>query len=249
MSNPSVRPLSDASGVCASAARIVRRRPSSTHACVSGIGPGTQPLAPEFPAPFFFIIISSLTRGLLSLPAGVSCDACLKGNFRGRRFKCLICYDYDLCASCYESGATTTRHTTEHPMQCILTRVDYGKSGVAVPAGGRGGSPPVTAAALCPCRPVLWRGHVLGGAAPVLHLSLLWQDGLHGDLPAGPRHLGARRNVHGGGECRPLPQRDRRACAHAEAREWGGGGPAHMGATFPRCWTGSSAHGCLRLSS
>lgn len=29
----------------------------------------------------------------------------------------------------------------------------------------------------------------------------------------------------------------------------GGGGPAHMGATFPRCWTGSSAHGCLRLSS
>uniref|UniRef100_A0A3B5KW79 E3 ubiquitin-protein ligase KCMF1 n=1 Tax=Xiphophorus couchianus TaxID=32473 RepID=A0A3B5KW79_9TELE len=57
--------------------------------------------------------------------SGVSCDACLKGNFRGRRFKCLICYDYDLCASCYESGATTTRHTTEHPMQCILTRVDY----------------------------------------------------------------------------------------------------------------------------
>lgn len=73
--------------------------------------------------------------GLLSLPlsAGVSCDACLKGNFRGRRFKCLICYDYDLCASCYESGATTTRHTTEHPMQCILTRVDYGKSAAAEP--------------------------------------------------------------------------------------------------------------------
>uniref|UniRef100_A0A8C1VVA7 RING-type E3 ubiquitin transferase n=1 Tax=Cyprinus carpio TaxID=7962 RepID=A0A8C1VVA7_CYPCA len=65
-------------------------------------------------------------------PTGVSCDACLKGNFRGRRYKCLICYDYDLCASCYESGATTTRHTTEHPMQCILTRVDFGKPSCSI---------------------------------------------------------------------------------------------------------------------
>lgn len=56
---------------------------------------------------------------------GVSCDSCLKGNFKGRRYKCLICYDYDLCSACYESGATNTRHTTDHPMQCILTRADY----------------------------------------------------------------------------------------------------------------------------
>ncbi|XP_065331845.1 E3 ubiquitin-protein ligase KCMF1-like isoform X2 [Cloeon dipterum] len=61
----------------------------------------------------------------MSRHEGVSCDSCLKGNFRGRRYKCLICYDYDLCATCYESGATTTRHTTDHPMQCILTRSDY----------------------------------------------------------------------------------------------------------------------------
>lgn len=57
---------------------------------------------------------------------GVSCDSCIKGNFRGLRFKCLICYDYDLCATCYEAGATNTRHTADHPMQCILTRSDYG---------------------------------------------------------------------------------------------------------------------------
>lgn len=63
----------------------------------------------------------------LSVLVGVSCDACMKGNFRGKRYKCLICYDYDLCANCYDSGATTSRHTTDHPMQCILTRTDIGQ--------------------------------------------------------------------------------------------------------------------------
>lgn len=61
----------------------------------------------------------------MSRHEGVSCDSCLKANFRGRRYKCLVCYDYDLCATCYESGATTGRHNTEHPMQCILTRTDF----------------------------------------------------------------------------------------------------------------------------
>lgn len=63
---------------------------------------------------------------------GVSCDSCLKNNFRGRRYKCLICYDYDLCAACYEAGATNTRHTTDHAMQCILTRADFGKHHLTV---------------------------------------------------------------------------------------------------------------------
>lgn len=60
--------------------------------------------------------------------SGVSCDSCLKNNFRGRRYKCLICIDYDLCAACYESGATTNQHTTDHPMQCILSRSDFGEA-------------------------------------------------------------------------------------------------------------------------
>lgn len=44
---------------------------------------------------------------------GVSCDSCLKSNFNGRRYKCLICYDYDLCADCYEEGVTSTRHLVD----------------------------------------------------------------------------------------------------------------------------------------
>lgn len=56
---------------------------------------------------------------------GVSCDACGKGGFSGNRYKCLVCYDFDLCSDCYSSGETGTgRHTTSHPMQCILTKVD-----------------------------------------------------------------------------------------------------------------------------
>ena len=60
----------------------------------------------------------------MSRHEGVSCDSCMRSNFRGRRFKCLICYDYDLCSSCFEQGASTPRHSASHPMQCILTRSD-----------------------------------------------------------------------------------------------------------------------------
>lgn len=50
-----------------------------------------------------------------------------------------------------------------------------------------------------PSRPVLrWRS-VLSGAAPGLHMSLLWQDGLHRDLPAGARGCRAHRDLHRSG--------------------------------------------------
>ncbi|KAL1117258.1 hypothetical protein AAG570_004584 [Ranatra chinensis] len=60
-----------------------------------------------------------------SLHEGVSCDCCLQSNFKDRRYKCLVCYDYDLCATCYDAGGTTGRHTLSHPVQCILTTADY----------------------------------------------------------------------------------------------------------------------------
>ena len=62
---------------------------------------------------------------LFNLNQGVSCDTCMKNNFSGRRYKCLTCYDFDLCSACYETGATNNQHLNTHPMQCILTRADY----------------------------------------------------------------------------------------------------------------------------
>lgn len=35
---------------------------------------------------------------------GVSCDNCMKSNFTGKRYKCLICYDFDLCSVCYDQS-------------------------------------------------------------------------------------------------------------------------------------------------
>ena len=68
----------------------------------------------------------------ISLLTGVSCDACGKSGFTGKRYKCLSCYDFDLCQECFEAGETGQgRHNTDHPMQAILTRVEAGKKHIS----------------------------------------------------------------------------------------------------------------------
>lgn len=64
---------------------------------------------------------------LLCSSLGVSCDACGKSGFTGKRYKCLTCYDFDLCQDCFDGGELGQgRHSTDHPMQVILTRVEAG---------------------------------------------------------------------------------------------------------------------------
>lgn len=49
---------------------------------------------------------------------GVSCDNCMQSNFSGKRYKCLICYDFDLCSECYEqsiSSAASRTSTKDKP--------------------------------------------------------------------------------------------------------------------------------------
>lgn len=72
---------------------------------------------------------------LIFAGSGVSCDGCMAPNFTGDRYKCLRCYDFDLCARCYaeerkgkkeRSRDTNSMHQTNHPMQCIMTQQDFG---------------------------------------------------------------------------------------------------------------------------
>ncbi|CAK8681355.1 unnamed protein product [Clavelina lepadiformis] len=81
----------------------------------------------------------------MSRHEGVSCDNCLKSNFEGKRFKCLICYDYDLCESCQVFDVATSRHIPSHPMQCILTRNEFD-----LYYGGESLSPDSPPAFVCP---------------------------------------------------------------------------------------------------
>jgi len=50
---------------------------------------------------------------------GIECDGCRKQDFEGLRFKCTVCENYDLCATCKFEGRTSWSHTTEHPMRLL----------------------------------------------------------------------------------------------------------------------------------
>ena len=50
---------------------------------------------------------------------GVSCDGCNQNPIKGRRFKCLVCYNFDLCEQCEAS----TQHA--HPMVRCYTQANH----------------------------------------------------------------------------------------------------------------------------
>ncbi len=52
----------------------------------------------------------------------------MRTNFPGRRYKCLLCDNYDLCGICYDIDAESQNHKNTHPMQCILTEAANGSN-------------------------------------------------------------------------------------------------------------------------
>ncbi|OBZ79832.1 ZZ-type zinc finger-containing protein P35G2.11c [Grifola frondosa] len=45
---------------------------------------------------------------------GITCDACKQRDIKGVRFKCMQCFDYDLCGACMSSPSVRELHDTRH---------------------------------------------------------------------------------------------------------------------------------------
>lgn len=46
----------------------------------------------------------------------VTCDSCEAKDFSSKRYKCLMCDDYDLCENCFKTRRTSLEHKLDHPM-------------------------------------------------------------------------------------------------------------------------------------
>jgi len=64
--------------------------------------------------------------------SGVYCDVCNPLNneimIKGDRYRCKICFDYDLCSNCYKNGNSNNFHLNSHPMEKIVKPRNYKSS-------------------------------------------------------------------------------------------------------------------------
>ena len=48
---------------------------------------------------------------------GVSCGVCDREIIDRIRYRCLVCFDYELCYTCYNAFAVSHQHTNKHEME------------------------------------------------------------------------------------------------------------------------------------
>lgn len=51
--------------------------------------------------------------------ANTKCDSCSKEPIKGLRFKCDLCYDYNLCSNCFKTKKMSKDHSCDHPVIVI----------------------------------------------------------------------------------------------------------------------------------
>jgi len=62
---------------------------------------------------------------------GVICDNCYKKQFKGIRYKCLTCVDFDLCQTCYDSHKhvdhefQVIKKSNRFPFQNVVTHIVF----------------------------------------------------------------------------------------------------------------------------
>lgn len=52
----------------------------------------------------------------------IVCDGCHSQGISGMRYKCTICFDFDLCSMCYHSG----KHELVHPFKRFDSAMSQG---------------------------------------------------------------------------------------------------------------------------
>ena len=70
----------------------------------------------------------SSSKPFYLLKIGVSCDNCMKSNFSGKRYKCLICYDFDLCSNCYDQSQCQLSSNTPFSQGTVDTKQNKSSS-------------------------------------------------------------------------------------------------------------------------
>lgn len=105
------------------------------------------------------------------------------------RFSTIVFYHVWFWDSCHKSFIPCRRNTAIPATEILLLAIKTCQNTQWMPC-----------LSLPPFRPVLRGRSVLSGAAPGLHMSLLWQDGLHRDVPTGACGCRAHRDLHRSGK-------------------------------------------------